>query len=368
MRNMSTVVLSRVVLTVSISVFFLFFSACTFGQNINDPALGCNSFALDFFKAISAKDKGNLFFSPESIHSAMAMVFEGAGGETANQMGKVLHFSVAENGRLSQRFLNYLNELRTTTLSPEIADGVELTVANAIWAMDDFNFNGDYLDSIKKIFESEVNLVNFADSAAATEKINNWVADKTRQKIKDLIPQGLLSKAIKLILTNAIYFKGKWASQFSENATMEEPFFPNSSEKIQVKMMRQIKEFSYMETPDFQGLRLPYKGNGVSMLIFLPTNKEGLSEFEKNLSVENFENWLHLFKKHKVNLHFPKFKQESNFSLTSFFKELGLSAPFDSGLADFSGMVSDTKPLFISEILHKAFVAVDEEGTEAVAA
>jgi len=193
------------------------------------------------------------------------------------------------------------------------------------------------------------------------------VEKKTRNKIKNLIPKGVLNRLTRLVLTNAIYFKGNWESQFKKDRTKDGPFTLAGGEKVNVTMMNQTADFNYMETEDFQGLELPYVDNELSMIILLPKRVDGLAEFEKTLTLKNLSQWLAKLRKRKVIVSVPKFKMTSQFRLAEVLKSMGMTDAFVPDVADFSGM-NGKRDLFISAVIHKAYVDVNEEGTEAAAA
>jgi serpin B len=243
----------------------------------------------------------------------------------------------------------------------------ELSVANALWGQKGYGFLAEFLELIEAKYEGKLNEVDFiAATEAARQTINAWVEKETKDKIKNLIQKGVLDELTRLVLTNAIYFKGNWARQFEEDKTKEAPFSLISGEKVNVPMMNQTAEFNYMETEDFQGLELPYVDDELSMIILLPRKVDELSSFEKMMSVENLSDWLGKLSKRKVIVSVPKFRMTSQFSLADVLKQMGMKDAF-SGKADFSGM-SGKRDLFISAVVHKAYVDVNEEGTEAAAA
>lgn len=336
---------------------------------------GNNEFALALFAELRARE-GNLFFSPYSISTALAMAYAGAKGQTETQMAKALHFPASLLVPDKQRFASAFGSIIKGLNDRGKKGGYELTVANALWGQQGYEFLNEFLELIKTSYDGRLTEVDFVtDTETARKTINAWVEEKTNNKIKDLIAQGVLSKLTRLVLTNAIYFKGNWARRFKENRTKEAPFTLISGDKIDVPMMNQSEDFGYMETDDFQCLELPYVDNELSMIIFLPKTGEvlslpkgeGLAEFEKKLTTENLSQWLDGLHECKVVVSIPKFKVTDEFSLASVLKSMGMTDAFMSDVADFSGM-NGKKDLFISAVVHKAFVNVDEEGTEAAAA
>jgi len=320
-----------------------------------------NQFALDLYAKLRKKP-GNLFFSPYSISTALAMVYAGARGETERQMAKALCFGLPQES-IHPAFFQLQHGLNERGGKGTY----ELTVSNALWGQKGYGFLKEFLDIVKINYEGGFNEVDFAkDAESVRQTINKWVEDKTNGKIKDLISPGVLNRLTRLVLTNAIYFKGNWATQFDEKKTKESPFTLLNGEKINVPMMNQKAEFNYMETENFQGLELPYIDNELSMFILLPKDINGLGELEKSLTVETLSNWDEAFRKREVIVSTPKFKMTSKFSLADVLQSMGMNNAF-SGKANFSGM-NGKRDLFISEVIHKAFVDVNEEGTEAAAA
>ena len=323
---------------------------------------GNNAFALDLYAQLKDRD-GNLFFSPHSISTALAMTYAGARGNTEKQMATVLHFDL-EHKRLHPAFRELLGQLETG----EGERGYQLSVANALWGQKGYEFLEKFLNLTKENYGAGLNEVDFIGSTeAARQTINTWVERETEDKIKELIKPGVLDRLTRLVLTNAIYFKGYWASQFKEELTREAPFTLMSGEKVQVPTMHRTADFKYAEAEDFQTLELPYKGGDLSMTIFLPKETDGLAALEQSLTAEKLATWLSTLEEQEVIVALPKFRMTSEFSLAEVLKSMGMTDAFDVKEADLSGMTGK-KDLFITAVLHKAFVEVNEEGTEAAAA
>jgi serpin B len=245
--------------------------------------------------------------------------------------------------------------------------GYELNVVNALWGQQGYGFLSGFLELIKNSYGGELNEVDFVKACeAARQTINSWVEKQTKGKIKDLIQEKVLNSMTRLVLTNAIYFKGNWARQFEKDKTKEAPFTLIDGKEVNVPMMNQTAEFNYMEAENFQGLELPYVDDELSMIILLPRKADGLSSLEKKLSMESFSGWLSELGKRKVIVSVPKFKMTSQFGLADVLRSMGMSDAF-SEKADFSG-INGRKDLLISAVVHKAYVDVYEEGTEAAAA
>jgi serpin B len=339
---------------------------------------GNNDFALKLYTKLAEQQEGNLFFSPYSISTALAMTYAGARGRTEAQMAEVMHFPTAAStqpgAELLPRSTRDQKQFHSTfgTITKSLNDrgekgAYELIVANALWGQKGYGFLRKFLELIEASYGGKLNEVDFIGATeSARQRINAWVEKKTRGKIKDLIAKGVLDTMTRLVLTNAIYFKGNWANQFQEEETRDAPFTLLDGEKIVVPMMNQTGEFKYMETEGFQGLELPYIDEELSMIIFLPKKFDSLNEFEKKLTCENLSRWLVELRKQKVIVSIPKFKMTSQFALAEVLKSLGMTDAFSVN-ADFSGM-NGKKDLFISAVIHKAYVDVNEEGTEAAAA
>lgn len=324
---------------------------------------GNNAFAVGLYAELRDRDD-NLFFSPHSISTALAMTYGGARGETAAQMAKALHFEL-ESKRLHPAFRTLQEDL----IGGGRKRGYELSIANALWGQKGYGFLREFLDLTKTCYGSgfqEVDFVNATETARKT--INAWVEKRTRDKIKELIRKEppILNTLTVLVLTNAIYFKGNWTSQFDEKLTKDAPFMATKERKINVPMMHQEGEFKYMEADALQALELPYVDNELSMTVLLPRKVDGLTDLENLLTADNLNKWVGSLRKKKIVIYLPKFKMTCDFRLEEDLMSMGMTDAF-SGAADFSGMAGN-KELFISAVLHKAFVDVNEEGTEAAAA
>jgi serpin B len=339
-------------------------------EHLSAVVAGNNEFAADLYSRLS-KQEGNLFFSPNSISTALAMTYAGAGGNTQTEMKEVLHFPL-DNEPLHACF----NEL-TTQLQRDASSkaGYRLSIANRLWGQTGYPFNRTFLRLTKAHYGAELAQVDFeTNTEAARQLINSWVEKKTERKIKDLLAPGILDPLTRLVLTNAIYFKGDWAKEFNEEATEEQPFHITPEKTVNVPMMHQSTKFRYMENDDIQALEMNYKGDALSMMVLLPKEQDGLASLERALSANLLKQWADSMQTRKVDVYLPKFKLESKFSLKETLAAMGMADAFDPMKADFSGMtaasrVSGTDPgLYISAVIHKAYVDVNEEGTEAAAA
>ncbi len=331
------------------------------GDNMEGLVKGNNAFALDLYARLS-KDKGNLFFSPYSISTALAMTYAGARGKTEAQMAETLHFSLKQKA-LHPAFA----DLSAHFQEIQEAGNVALNIANAIWIQQDFELLTQFLDTVEEHYDAGLFQVNFAEAyEEARLKINAWVEDKTNKRIRDLLPPGVINALTRLVLTNAIYFKSNWDVKFEEDFTNEEPFWLTPEKKIMAPMMHQRNTFKYGEDATVQILQMPYTGGELSMVILLPKEKDGLAKLEADLDADQLPDRISRIFSREVDVSFPRFKLTSRFTLSTVLEKMGMTNAFSDG-ADFSGMAPGGQ-LSITEVLHKAFVEVNEEGTEAAAA
>jgi serpin B len=322
-----------------------------------------NQFALDLYGQLNKEQPGkNLFFSPVSISIALGMTTAGARGQTETEMAQVLHLTCI----LPQAHAEYQMLLGRWNAQGKDR-GYQLRVANRLWGKKDFHFLAEYLKLTRQQYGAELALVDFkGQTEAARKEINGWIEKQTADKIKNLLAPGVLDPMTRLVLTNAIYFKGDWASQFKKDQTRDEDFTVSADKKVKVPLMRQTQTYPYAEDAALQALELPYKGNELSMLVLLPKKPDGLAAVESSLSAQQSAALRARLGARKVNAYLPKFKLETTFSLNDTLTALGMKTPFTDA-ADFSGMDGE-KNLYISAVIHKAFVDVNEEGTEAAAA
>ena len=328
---------------------------------INSVISANNQFALDLYSKLR-KNEGNVFFSPYSISTALAMTYEGARGKTAEEMQSVFHFPTDSSLRKSS-FAAIHNQLN----KPDAK--YKLSIANALWAQNDHKFLNEYLTTLQKYYAGKATNVDFKNSTEESRKtINKWVEDKTNNKIKDLFPQGSLDDMTRLVLTNAIYFKGVWVKQFEKNQTRDENFRISSTNTIKVPMMRRTDKdakFNYAETDDLQILEMPYEGKELSMMVLLPKNNDLLS-LENSLSLDKLNDWRSNLREQRVDVFMPKFTFDTKYLMNDTLAKMGMPTAFTYD-ADLSGM-GGTLNLFIQKVIHQAFVDVNEEGTEAAAA
>lgn len=320
-----------------------------------------NAFALDLYGRLSS-GTGNQFFSPTSIQTALAMTWAGARGETAQQMAHTLHLDAEPDAGVKLgSFLRALNEAGSK-------GGYELSVANALWGLIGYPFTPAYLQQVEKDYAGHLAEMNFvADPDGSRKIINDWVAGQTHDKIKDLLPPGSIVPSTRLVLTNAIYFKGKWDQPFDKARTHDAEFVVDSVHKVTVPFMYQQAKFKYAEDDNLQVLELPYGQNQLAMRIFLPKSADRLAAVERDLNESNFAQWTARLQREDVQVWLPRFKVETEYRLEDVLPKMGMKLAFEPGRADFSGM-STSSSFVISAVIHKAYVQTDEEGTEAAAA
>jgi serpin B len=342
--------------------------------DLSELVEGNSAFAFDFYRfLVEQQEDDNLFYSPYSISLALAMTYAGARGETEEQMANALHFSLPQDN-LHPAFNALDQELaqrgegaeREDRADEEHAEGFRLTIANAIWGQRDYAFLEPFLDVLAENYGAGLRVLDFAGAPEESRVIiNDWVSEETEGKIENLIPRGLIGPLTRLVLTNAIYFNAAWANPFEEGATGDGPFTLLDGSEVTVPMMRQTESFGYVEGQGYQVVELPYDGHELSMVILLP-DREGFESFEESLDGERVEAIVEDLAYGQVALTMPKFEFDADFSLKEALIAMGMPAAF-SAEADFSGMTGD-RALAIAEVIHKAFVSVDEEGTEAAAA
>ncbi len=330
-------------------------------QALAEVVKGINTFGLDVFAAVRPRP-GNQFFSPVSLATALAMTLEGAGGKTAQQMKETLHLPLSDERRREG-----MARLRELINLPGRKS--RLSLANAIWVQKDFPVLKTYVEAIASFFDGRATNVDFANrTEEARRLINDWTAEKTAGKIKDLIPPGVLNPLTELVLTNAVYFYGLWLLAFNPELTRPEKFYLAEGGEAEVPMMRLTSErtrFPYMETEDFQLLEMLYEGKDLSMLILLPRQKD-LSRLESKLTPDSLEKWKKDLREERVDVYLPRFRMETKYFMKEELESMGMPLAF-SGAADFSG-IDGRKDLFIQQVIHQAFIEVNEEGTEAAAA
>jgi serpin B len=324
-----------------------------------------NRFAFELYSELDGANPAdsNIFFSPWSISSALAMTYEGARGQTADEMQSVFHFPADASVR-RPAFASLYNSIN--------AGGKKYTLytANALWAQKDYKFLDDYLSTVEEYYGGKTTNLDFvAETEKSRMTINDWVAGKTNDRIKDILPQGSVGEMTRLVLTNAVYFKGTWVLKFDKSDTADADFRVDSGRAVKVPMMYLHGEnatFNYTENNDLQALEMAYDGGDLSMIVLLPKG-DSLASIKDYLSAQKLSELRGDFREKNVVLYMPKFTFKTKYSLPDTFKKMGMKLAFEWPGADFSGM-DGTNMLYITDIFHQAFVQVDEEGTEAAAA
>ena len=328
---------------------------------------GNNAFAFDVYEYLRAGD-GNIFFSPYSLSEVLAMTYGGARGNTEKEMAATLGFQLSQD-KLHPAFnaLDLALASRGQDAKGKDQQPFRLHVVNAIWGQRGFDFLPSYLDLLAKNYGAGLRILDFQKSAEPSRiTINDWVAQQTEQKIKDLIPEGSITDMTRLVLTNAIYFNAAWLIQFDKNSTKASDFTLKNGSKVSVPMMYEQESFNYGSGDGYQVVELPYDGNELTMVILLPDQGE-FDSFESTLTGQSVTGIIQGMKNQTVQLSMPKFTIEQSFGLKGALTALGMGDAFTPDLADFSGM-DGKKDLYIQDVVHKAFIAVDEAGTEAAAA
>jgi len=335
-------------------------------EGVNAVINANNQFAFDLYSKYKDnpeyKNK-NIFFSPYSISTAFAMTYEGARGQTAEEIRAVFHFPEEADIR-RPAFARIYNQLNKKNKN------YKLHTANALWAEQTYPLLPEYISNIEQYYGGKTTNLDFImETEKSRQIINNWVEDMTNDKIKDIIPRGVLDSLTRLVLTNAIYFKGTWVKEFEKKKTHDAPFRVSPDKTVTVPMMMctgKDAKFNYAETEELQILEMLYAGKELSMLVLLPKD-ENLSKLEESLTIEKLNKWRNELREREVAVYIPKFTFETKYFIAETLSEMGMPLAFTWPGADFSGMDS-TKNLYISSVIHQAFVEVNEKGTEAAAA
>ena len=350
--------------------------------NFDLAAKATNELAVDLHRQLATRDD-NLCVSPYSIETALAMTFAGADGETRTEMARVLHFGNDAGVPASFASLQHSLEEMSTKTAKLVkqskrfggpSEPITLNIANRLFAQKAYAFREAFLSLVKQNFGGAFEPIDFvANAAAATQRINKWVADETHDRIRDLIPGGALDKTTRMVLANALYLKAPWASEFSDNATQPEPFHVRGGTPVNIPTMRKRdSHFGHAKREGYTAVSLPYVGNDLQFVLLLPDEVNGLHALESKLNSDMLAGCAKL-QTRDVDLHLPKFKLEPpTMALAEKFEALGMKTAFDKpqGSANFDKMAPRTPRdyLYISQIFHKTFIAVDEKGTEAAAA
>lgn len=343
-------------------------TASDFDVNDVEPIVGANNeFAFDLYARLkdheeTTKAGGNLFFSPYSISTGLAMTWAGARGETERQMAEVLHFGLDQDP-VHQAFAAMERRL-------DACAGCELNIANALWGQKGDPFREEFLNLLKRNYGADLKRVDFfRQLEEARRTINQWVQERTKGRIRELVQRGVLDPDLtSLVLANAIYFKGAWQGRFDRAKTRAITFTVAGEHKVRVPMMYQKSQFRFLKGEDLKVLELPYLGGELSMVLFLPKAVDGISQLEESLTARNLTAWLGKLRTHEVSVDLPRFKIGwGTYDLKDTLKAMGMRDAFSLPPADFSGITGE-RDSWIEYVLHKAFVEVNEEGTEAAAA
>ena len=328
---------------------------------VEDAALSINEFTFDLYKAAAAGAAGeNVFLSPYSVSTALAMTYAGARDVTEAEMARALHFAPDVHAGMGA-LIGSINSVPDSVAT--------VRTANAIWPAKGEKLLPEFVQLVRRDYRAGLTQLDYAKRPESARKtINNWVEDQTAGKITDIIPGGALGKDTKMVLTNAVYFKAGWQEEFKAENTEERPFWTTPEESVNVRMMnRRSKELNYAKLDGAQMIEMPYKDGRFSMLVLLPDEDSSLEALEAGMNAASVAEWSAGMRPAEVEIFMPKFKQESSYDLSTTLAALGMGSAFDAGTADFSG-ITGNRDMAISGVLHKTFVEVSEEGTEAAAA
>jgi serpin B len=342
-----------------------FASGCAATFDASSPAgaaRASNRFGFDLYAKV-AEENDNLLCSPASASIALAMAAAGARGKTLEEMAQVLHIDQEKLDAAHASFGSLLAELNGRNGQA----GLELRVADQLWGHDDVDFESDFVALLRDRYRAPLELMDFVDGTeAARSKINRWAAEQTRGRIQDILPQGAVHRETRLVITNAVYFKGAWVSQFTPDFTRSRPFRTAEGE-VTAEMMAQLSTFRHAKVSGASVVELPYKGR-LAMVVILPDEPDGLDETERRLAA-SYDDWLAALSMKRVDLWLPRWKYTSTLSLGPMLKSMGMNTAFDTR-ADFTGIAPRKRndpPIGIDQVLQKTFIEVDEVGTEAAA-
>ncbi len=340
------------------------------GDDTTMLVAGNNAFAFDFYRQAAGQDDANLIFSPFSISQAFGMLWAAARADTAQQIADTMHYPLAQD-ELHPAFAALLSDLSERDTAGGDGERLQLNIANALWAQQDFPFREAYIDLVREFYGGGLFFADFiATPDRAREDINRWIEDETKEKIRDMLGPGAIGSDTRMVLVNAIYFNGAWLYPFEEFATQDDTFTLLDGSTVTVPMMSQQESFGYMQGEGFQAVELPYFGGDVAMLIVLPD--EGQFEAVRSgLDAERFDAIRQSLAPETVRLTMPRWEFESALDLKASLAAMGMADVFDRERADLSGMFDPAavgENLFVSAALHKAYIGVDEAGTEAAAA
>jgi serpin B len=320
---------------------------------------GINQFSFDFYKTVLAGKDKNLFASPYSISSAFAMLQAGASGATLEELNKTLHF--VENQDFHAQYAQHQKALQDG-LPPSLS----LEIANALWIKKECAFAPEYYAMMQKYYKAKIEKLDFNNPKETCDIINQWTSEKTHGKIPSIIGEDLITDDLRLIITNAIYFKSAWKKSFNVEETVTRPFYKARKETLQAPFMHTSGNYAYYSNQHLQMIELPYTNDAVSMVVVLPKENKSLEKFEQMFTYKNYQSWLkQMVTKYGVQLYLPKFKIENNFTLIDDLQNMGIKKAFTTE-AELNKIVEKI-PLVVSNVLHKSFVEVNEKGTEAAA-
>ena len=324
----------------------------------NEIAAANNGFAVDFYREVAAVD-GNIFFSPTSMFVAFSALYEGARENTADQMQQVFGFEPDLQARY-----NATAHLMSSVNRDD--PNATLEMANALWPALQFVPSDSYINTVRDVYLADVERVDF--TGGGVDRINSWASEKTHGKIEEVLTPDAVNANTFLVITNSIYFNGSWTVPFPEEDTANHDFWKRPSESVKTDFMRVQDRFDYASLDGVQIIRMPYVGDRLSMLVILPNDRDGMGSLESGVSAEQMAQWKQNMQSHEVSVFMPKFTMETSYSLPAYLGSLGMVDVFDGGLADLSGIAPvEPNVLYVSEAIHKAYVDVNEVGTEAAA-
>ncbi len=333
-------------------------------QDSNLISENANKLALIFYKNITKSFQSNFVFSPISISTAVAQIYIGSEGQTKREISDVFYFN-DDVQLFKESFNNYSNKL----FEYDDSLSINLSNANSIWIDKNINLKNDYMVDLSYYFNSEVFELDFENKTESVKKANSWVTDNTNGKIEKVLSVNDLTKNTSLLILNAIYFKDRWKFEFKKESTKDDDFFLLNGESTTTKMMNNTSNYGYSANENYESLLLPYNTENFSMLVLLPREIDGLTDLEINIDDINIKDLLTNIIIRKIHLSLPKFKFQFSFDdLKDILSDLGMSNAFDRGYANFKKIYDEeNKNLYIEDVKHKAFIEVNEEGTEAAA-
>lgn len=341
-------------------------SACTGGKNGDSSKVFSadqnSAFLFEMYDYWAKKNPNtNILFSPYSVSTALAMTYVGAVGNTAEQMKNALHFSYGSK-KTAEIFANLSN----TMTDDYFCEKTSISIVNSLWGQKDYPFLPEYINFVRDNFSAKVKSVDFKkNTEKARQEINSWVEGKTESKIKNILAKGVLTCDSRLVLVNAIYFKSPWMAKFDKNLTEKNASFYGLDKDYKVEMMQNTARYKIAFLENSKILKIPYERDNFAMYVILPDKKNAIKDII--VDSKNLRNWISAMSFKKVRVKMPKFRIEDGYNLIPMFKKMGMTDAFTAGKADFSD-IDGTRDLYISEIVHKTFCNVDEEGTEAASA